>query len=61
MNFYTNSQKFTFTMATEDSITFVQENLAFKSFPIFEDIKREGKLCDVVLKVMNVIFVIFKI
>ncbi|KAG8196140.1 hypothetical protein JTE90_007875 [Oedothorax gibbosus] len=38
-------------MATEDSITFIQENLAIKSFPIFEDIKREGKLCDVVLKV----------
>ncbi|PRD33241.1 UNVERIFIED_CONTAM: Kelch-like protein 18 [Trichonephila clavipes] len=38
-------------MANDDSITFVQNDLACSSFPIFEDIKHLGKLCDVTLKV----------
>ncbi|XP_054724682.1 kelch-like protein 18 [Uloborus diversus] len=43
-------------MSAEDSITFVQTDLADSSFPVFEDIKRDGKLCDVTLKVENRLF-----
>ncbi|CAL1262526.1 unnamed protein product [Larinioides sclopetarius] len=38
-------------MANDDSITFVQKDLPGNSFPIFEEVKRVGKLCDVTLKV----------
>ncbi|GIY18656.1 kelch-like protein 18 [Caerostris darwini] len=38
-------------MASDDCFTFIQYDLAFCSFPVFEDIKRLGKLCDVILKV----------
>lgn len=38
-------------MATDDSVTFVQNDLAETLFPVFEEIKRMGKLCDVTLKV----------
>ena len=38
-------------MAAEDSFTFVQNDLAETLFPVFEEIKRRNKLCDVTLKV----------
>lgn len=38
-------------MAGEDSFTFVQNDLAETLFPVFEEIKRRNKLCDVTLKV----------
>lgn len=39
-------------MAGEDSFTFVQNDLAETLFPVFEEIKRRNKLCDVTLKVL---------
>lgn len=40
-----------FSMAAEDSFTFIQNDLAETLFPVFEDIKKMNKLCDVTLKV----------
>lgn len=39
-------------MAGEDSFTFIQNDLAETLFPVFEEIKRRNKLCDVTLKVL---------
>ncbi|XP_013777569.1 kelch-like protein 18 [Limulus polyphemus] len=38
-------------MASEDSYVFYQADLPALSFPVIEDIRRQGKLCDVTLKV----------
>ncbi|KAG1714379.1 Kelch-like protein 18 [Nymphon striatum] len=38
-------------MASDDSTVFKQYNLHQNSFPIMEEIRRQGKLCDVTLKV----------
>lgn len=36
---------------TDDCIIFQQQELFPAAFPIMEEIRRQGKLCDVVLKV----------
>lgn len=38
-------------MATPDSSTYQQHDLPSQSFPVMEEIRRQGKLCDVTLKV----------
>lgn len=48
-------------MAAEDSFTFVQNDLAETLFPVFEEIKRMKKLCDVTLKVENRCFMAHRI
>lgn len=43
-----------FDRMSEDSVVrFLKEDLPKCAFPIFEDIRRQGKLCDVTLKVIN--------
>lgn len=36
---------------SEDSFLFCQSNLPDVTFPIFQDIRAQGKLCDVTIKV----------
>jgi hypothetical protein len=40
----------------EESVTFQQSDLFSMGFPIMEEIRRQGKLCDVTLKVCCVPF-----
>lgn len=40
----------------EDSYVFSQNNLPEVTFPVFEDIRRQGKLCDVTIKVDDSVF-----
>lgn len=37
---------------TEDHIIYQQDDLFLNGFPIMEEIRRQGKLCDVTLKVL---------
>ena len=39
------------TKMADDIIVFHKEDLPKTAFPVFEDIRRQGKLCDVTLKV----------
>lgn len=39
------------TNMADDVSVFVKEDLPKTAFPVFEDIRRQGKLCDVTLKV----------
>lgn len=40
----------------KDSVTFEQHDLFLQGFPIMEEIRRQGKLCDVTLKVCISLF-----
>lgn len=40
-------------MAEDSVVRFLKEDLPKCAFPMFEDIRRQGKLCDVTLKVRS--------
>lgn len=42
-------------MAEDSVVRFLKEDLPKCAFPMFEDIRRQGKLCDVTLKVRSVV------
>lgn len=42
-------------MAEDSVVRFLKEDLPKCAFPMFEDIRRQGKLCDVTLRVRSVV------
>lgn len=48
-------------MTDDDSVVFRQTDLSSSAFPIMEDVRRQGKLCDVSLKVGDHVFTAHRI
>ena len=44
---------------SDDTMTFVNDDMPLDAFPIMEGIRRQGKLCDVTLKVLIMILFSF--